>query len=47
LVNYQSYFLDAFCWGRVRLQEIQDGKTVPVMPALAELQQRLEQELGE
>ena len=32
---------------RVGLQEIQDGKAVPAMPALAELQQRLEQELGE
>jgi hypothetical protein len=27
---------------RVGLQEIKDGKAVPAMPALAELQQRLE-----
>ena len=32
---------------RVGLQEIQDGKAVPAMPALAELQNRLEQKLGE
>lgn len=31
---------------RVGLQEIRDGKTVPAMPALAELQNRLEQEFG-
>jgi PHD/YefM family antitoxin component YafN of YafNO toxin-antitoxin module len=31
---------------RVGLQEIQDGKTVPAMPALAELQNRLEKEFG-
>jgi PHD/YefM family antitoxin component YafN of YafNO toxin-antitoxin module len=30
---------------RVGLQEIAEGKTVPAIPALAELQQRLEQEL--
>jgi PHD/YefM family antitoxin component YafN of YafNO toxin-antitoxin module len=32
---------------RVGLQEIADGKAVPAMPALTELQQRLEQEFGE
>jgi PHD/YefM family antitoxin component YafN of YafNO toxin-antitoxin module len=31
---------------RVGLQEIRDGKTVPAMPALAELQNRLEKEFG-
>jgi PHD/YefM family antitoxin component YafN of YafNO toxin-antitoxin module len=31
---------------RVGIQEIRDGKTVPAMPALAELQNRLEKEFG-
>lgn len=32
---------------RIGLQDIREGKSVPVFPALDELQKRLQQELGE